>query len=137
SSVLLVRFCEPRAVFRPAVAANAGAAGLWRSQGDVAKRRLRFSLDRGFAIGAAAPGGDHESRTAVHDLDQLLPARDLGRVLFTEPKGAPVQLLLNLLEQRGHAFPQIAEGNRGLGARVPPGGEHLALLEILGPDFQP
>src|SRR5207249_9289963 len=64
----LIRLGEPRFDFRQTIAADALASDVRRSKRDVAQGGLRFGLDCRFTFRAAAPGCDHETGPAFHEI---------------------------------------------------------------------
>src|SRR4051812_31484199 len=64
---------------------------------DVAQRGLRFGLDSRFAVGAAAPAGDHETGTTLHHRLEFVVGLDARGVLVAILDRAGEQPRLDLL----------------------------------------
>src|ERR1051326_8886081 len=112
-----IRLREPGLHARRDVALDELTARARGTERDVAERGLGLGLDRGLALGAAAPVRDDEAGTAVHGGLEGVPRRDLGGVLLAEFPRAREEVRLDLLEQRGHTGREIGERDRGLLAR--------------------
>src|SRR4030095_15619744 len=131
-----VCFREPGFRGRGVVAADALAADRARFERQVADRRLRVGLDRGFARGRAAPGRDDEAGTPVQDFLELVVAGDALRMLLAKLDGALEQVLLDLVEQRANRLRQPRHRQALLLARVAPRDHHRRLLDVLRAELE-